>query len=269
MSILGTLLLGDIHIGQVQIHEAVRPWQSPAQLPRDIDDFTGREDALRDAQAIMERDTTAAGAPPVLAVFGKPGIGKTTFAVRLAHRLRARFPDGQLYVNLRGVEAERLDPSMVLAGVPRCGRSAAGVPADRQRRTGAFYRARLAGRKVLVVLDNAADEAQVRPLVPGDPGCAVIVTSRRPLHGLDVSRLLQLDVFDPEQAVGLLASAVGTERAAAEPGPAREITQLCGHSAVGDPYCRREAGSQAALEPGPHGCPTVRRTAPSPGVARW
>lgn len=230
VSILGTYAAGrDIHIGQVQIHESVRPWQSPAQLPRDIDDFTGREDALRDALAILERDTTAAGAPPVLAVFGKPGIGKTTFAVRLAHGLRARLPDGQLYVNLRGAEAERLDPSMVLAefldavGVPQ-----ATLPTGSDARE-RLYRARLAGRKVLVVLDNAADEAQVRPLLPGDPACAVVVTSRRPLYGLDVSRLLQLDVFDPEQAVGLLASAVGAERVAAELEPAREITRLCGY----------------------------------------
>ena len=230
VSILGTYAAGrDIHIGSVQIHEAVRPWQSPAQLPRDIDDFTGREDALRDAHAILERDTTAAGVPPVLAVFGKPGIGKTTFAVRLAHQLRARFPDGQLYVNLRGVEAERLDPSVVLAEfLDAVGVQQASLPIGSDARE-RLYRARLAGRKVLVVLDNAADEAQVRPLVPGDPECAVIVTSRQPLHGLDVSRLLQLDVFDPEQAVELLASAVGTERVAAEPGPAREITQLCGY----------------------------------------
>ncbi|HEX6569280.1 MAG TPA: tetratricopeptide repeat protein [Acidimicrobiales bacterium] len=229
MSILGTYAAGrDLHIGQVQIHEAERPWQSPAQLPRDIDDFTGREDPLAEAQAILDREVAAAGATPVLAVFGKPGVGKTTFAVRLGHRLSARFPDGQLYVNLRGAEAERLDPSVVLAefldavGVPR-----ASVPAGLDARE-RLYRARLAGRKVLVVLDNAAGEAQVRPLLPGAPECAAVVTSRQPLHGLDVSHRLQLDVFDVEQAVDLLASSAGTARVTAEPESARQIADLCG-----------------------------------------
>jgi tetratricopeptide (TPR) repeat protein len=231
VSIFGTYAAGrDLHIGQVQIHGAVQPWQSPAQLPRDIDDFTGREGPLREALSILERETTPGGAaPPVLAVFGKPGIGKTSFAIHLAHRLRVRFADGQLHVNLRGAEAERADPAVVLAefldavGIPQ---GSVPVGLDARER---LYRARLAGRKVLVVLDNAADEAQVRPLLPGGPECAVVITSRRPLHGLDVSRLLQLDVFDADQAVELLASAAGAERVAAEPGPARQIAGLCGY----------------------------------------
>ncbi|HEX6418388.1 MAG TPA: tetratricopeptide repeat protein [Acidimicrobiales bacterium] len=244
VSILGTYAAGrDLHIGQVQIHEAERPWQSPAQLPRDIDDFTGREDVLADALAILDRD--AAGiAAPVLTVFGKPGVGKTAFAVRLAHRLRARFPDGQLYVNLRGVEAQRLDPSVVLAdfldavGVPQ-----ASVPAGLDARE-RLYRARLAGRRVLVVLDNAATEAQVRPLLPGAPECAVVVTSRQPLHGLDVTRRFPLDVFDPEQAVELLARTAGTDRVAAEPVAAAEIAALCGCL----PLAIRIAGARLAAK---------------------
>src|SRR5439155_22068539 len=87
---------------------------------------------------------------------------------------------------------------------------------------------RLAGRRVLVVLDNAAEEAQVRPLLPGAPGCAAVLTSRKPLHGLDVTRLLVLDVFDAAQAVDLLAGVVGRERVAAEPGRLAEIAGLCG-----------------------------------------
>jgi tetratricopeptide (TPR) repeat protein len=227
VNLVGTYVAGrDLHIGQVQIHEAARPWQSPAQLPRDIDDFTGRDDALGEGRAVLDRDAPTA---PVLAVYGKPGVGKTTFAVRLGHQLRPRFPDGQLYVNLRGVEAERLDPATVLAefldavGVP-----AASIPASVDARE-RLYRARLAGRRALVVLDNAADEGQVRPLLPGAPECATVVTSRRPLHGLDVTRLLQLDVFDPDQALGLLTLAVGETRVRAEPGAAGEIGVLCGH----------------------------------------
>lgn len=231
VSILGTYAAGrDLNIGQVQIHQAERPWQAPAQLPRDIDDFTGRADALDEAEALLDRSASGGGttATPVLAVYGKPGVGKTAFAVRLGHRLAARFPDGQLCVNLRGVEAERLDPAAVLAefldamGVP-----AATLPADTDARA-RLYRARLAGRRVLVVLDNAAEEPQVRPLLPGAPECAAVVTSRQPLHGLEVSRLVALDVFDEAQALDLLATAVGPERVAAEPEQASLIARLCG-----------------------------------------
>ncbi|HEV7759343.1 MAG TPA: tetratricopeptide repeat protein [Acidimicrobiales bacterium] len=247
VSILGTYAAGrDLNIGQVQIHhQAERPWQAPAQLPRDIDDFTGRDDALDEGQAVLDRDPASGpGAAPVLAVYGKPGVGKTTFAVRLGHRLAARFPDGQLFVSLRGVEAERLDPSAVLAefldavGVP-----AASVPTGAEARE-RLYRARLAGRRVLVVLDNAADEAQVRPLLPGAPGCAAVVTTRQPLHGLDVTRMLPLDVFDSDQAVGLLAGAVGPQRVGAEPERAREIAELCGYL----PLALRIVGAKLATK---------------------
>jgi tetratricopeptide (TPR) repeat protein len=239
MNLAGSYVAGrDVHIGEVHIHEAASPWTKPAQLPRDIDDFTGREDVLAEAAPLLE----AGMATPLLAVFGKPGVGKTAFAVRLAHRLSARFPDGQLYVNLRGAEAERLAPGAVLAdfleavGVPQ-----ASVPAGPEAREG-LYRGRLAGRKVLVILDNAADEAQVRPLLPGGPSCAVVVTSRRPLHGLDGARLLHLDEFDEAHALELLARVAGAARVAAEPAPAQSIVRLCGQL----PLALRIAGARLA-----------------------
>jgi tetratricopeptide (TPR) repeat protein/glycosyltransferase involved in cell wall biosynthesis len=239
VTLTGTYVAGrDLHIGEVHVHEAAKPWTVPAQLPRDIDDFTGREDALAEATALIG----VGMATPLLAVFGKPGVGKTAFATRLAHRLSARFPDGQLYVNLRGAEAERLEPGAVLGefleavGVPQ-----AAVPASPEARE-RLYRGRLVGRRVLVVLDNAADEAQVRPLLPGDPRCAVVVTSRRPLHGLDGARLLHLDVFDEAHALELLASVAGAARVAAEPGPARSIVRLCGQL----PLALRIAGARLA-----------------------
>jgi hypothetical protein len=175
LSILGTYAAGhDLNIGQVHIHEAERPWQVPAQLPRDIDDFTGRGDALDESLAVLDREPATVGktiVAPVLAAYGKPGVGKTTFAVRLGHRLANRFPDGQLFVSLRGVEVERLDPAVVLADfLDAMGVTPASVPASLDARAG-LYRARLAGRRVLVVLDNAAEEAQVRPLLPGAPWC--------------------------------------------------------------------------------------------------
>ena len=236
----GTYVAGrDLHIGEVHLHEAAaRQWTAPAQLPRDIDDFTGRTDALGEATALVGTST----APPLLAVFGKPGVGKTAFATRLAHRLSDRFPDGQLYVNLRGAEAERLEPGAVLAefleavGVPQ-----AAVPASPEARE-RLFRGQLAGRRVLVVLDNAADEPQVRPLLPGDPRCAVIITSRRPLHGLDGARLLHLDVFQEAHALELLASIAGAARVAAEPEPARAIVRLCGQL----PLALRIAGARLA-----------------------
>jgi tetratricopeptide (TPR) repeat protein len=235
----GTYVAGrDLHIGELHLHGSPSPWTGPAQLPRDIDDFTGREDALAGATALLEGRT----ATPLLAVFGKPGVGKTAFATRLAHQLSARFGDGQLYVNLRGAEAERLDPAAVLAefltavGVPQ-----ASVPAGLEARE-RLYRGRLAGRKVLVVLDNAADEAQVRPLLPGDPRCAVIVTSRRSLPGLDGARLLHLDIFGEAEALELLAGIAGAARVAAEPEPARSIARLCGRL----PLAVRIAGARLA-----------------------
>jgi tetratricopeptide (TPR) repeat protein len=238
---------GDTSIGQGAVQTAERPWRAPAQLPRDIDDFTGRGDLLDECQAVLDRDPAMAGestAAPVLAVYGKPGVGKTTFAVRLAHRLARRFPDGQLFVSLRGVEAERLDPAVVLADfLDAVGVPPASVPAELDARA-ALYRDRLAGRRVLVVLDNAAEEAQVRPLLPGAPECAAVVTSRQPLHGLDVTRLLALDVFDEGQAVDLLAGAVGPERVAAEPGRLAEIAGLCGYL----PLALRIVGAKLAAK---------------------
>jgi tetratricopeptide (TPR) repeat protein len=228
----------DLHIGEVHIHGTDTSWPAPAQLPRDIEDFTGREDAVAEAVALLEPGP----AMPLLAVFGQAGVGKTAFATHLAHRLGPRFTDGQLYVNLRGAEQERLDPSTVLAeflvalGVPQ-----PAVPASSDARE-RLYRGRLAGRQVMVVLDNAADEEQVRPLLPGDAGCAVVVTSRRPLHGLDGAQLLHLDLFDEANALDLLARIAGAARISAEPGPARSIVRLCGKL----PLALRIAGARLA-----------------------
>jgi NB-ARC domain len=181
----------------------------------------------------------------ISAIAGKAGVGKTALAVRVAHRLRPRFADGQLYVNLRGAEAQALDPTEVLAGFLRAlGVEGAAIAEGLEERV-RQYRSRLADRRVLVLLDNAASEAQVRPLLPASPGCAVLVTSRTPLSGLEAVHPLTLDVLEGDQAVELLARLAGRGRVAAEPEAAATIVRLCGWL----PLAVRIAGARLAGRP--------------------
>jgi tetratricopeptide (TPR) repeat protein/transcriptional regulator with XRE-family HTH domain len=217
------------------------------QLPPDLVDFTGRAE-----QVVLVRDMladAAPGGPPpavvVSAVAGKAGVGKTTLAVHVAHQLRPGFPDGQLYANLRGAGQQPLDPGEVLSRFLRAlGVDGATIPTDLGERI-ALYRAWLADRRVLVVLDDAADEAQVRPLLPGTAGCGVLVTSRARLVGLEGARLLDLDVLPPGQAVELLGRVVGTARVAVEPEAAAAIVGYCGWL----PLAVRIAGAKLAGRP--------------------
>jgi transcriptional regulator with XRE-family HTH domain len=157
-------------------------WPAPSQLPPDVADFTGRDEPtalLRNLLAGAEVD----GAVVVSVLAGKPGVGKTALAVHVAHQVRGRFPDGQLYVNLRGAEQRPMEVAVVLARFLRAlGVDGAAIPHDPDE-LAALYRTQLADRRVLVVLDNAASEAQIRPLLPGAPGCAALVTSRARLSG--------------------------------------------------------------------------------------
>jgi tetratricopeptide (TPR) repeat protein len=155
------------------------------------------------------------------------------------------YPDGQLFVNLRGVQARPLAPADVLARFLRSlGVDRAAIPDDVEERA-ALYRSRLADRRLLIVLDDAACEAQLRPLLPGTPGCAVLITSRTRLAGLNGSRLVDLDILEPDQAVELLARVAGPLRVAAEPGAAREIVRLCGFL----PLAVRIAGARLGARP--------------------
>lgn len=204
------------------------PMPVPAQLPPDIPDFTGRADEI--AQIIESLVGTAGGrrTVAVTTVTGMGGIGKTALAVRVAHALTAAFPDGQLYVDLRGDGGVPIEPAEVLGRfLHALGMSGSGIPPTLAERT-ALFRSRVANRRILVVLDDSASEDQVRPLLPGSPGTAVLITGRRKLIGLEGATHLTLDTLPPQQALELLGRIVGERRVAAEPDSAEEITRLCG-----------------------------------------
>ena len=218
---------------------------APSQLPPDIEDFTGREDALERLRVRMAGRPGGSATVVITGAVGKAGVGKTALAVHVAHQLRPEFPDGQLYVNLRGAEAQALTPAEVLGRFLRAlGVEGQYLPQDVDSRAG-LYRSLLADRRVLVVLDNAAGEAQVRPLLPAGAGNAVLVTSRIRLAGLTAAEVIDLEVLPPEQAVELLGKIVGAGRIAAEPGAASQLAALCGYL----PLALRIVGARLAAKP--------------------
>jgi tetratricopeptide (TPR) repeat protein/DNA-binding XRE family transcriptional regulator len=202
---------------------------APGQLPAAVSHFTGRAAEL-DALADMLGEASKTRTVVISALAGTAGVGKTALAVHWAHQVAEHFPDGQLYVNLRGYDpAEPVLAADALAGFLRAlGVPGEQIPDDADERA-RLYRSRLAGRRVLVVLDNARDSDQVRPLLPGDPGCLAVVTSRDALAGLvaaDGARRLGLDVLPLADAVALLRSLIGP-RADDEPEATAELAGLC------------------------------------------
>jgi hypothetical protein len=199
---------------------------APCTLPADIPDFTGRRGLV---ERIVELAGSSPGTPAVaiVALSGAAGIGKSVLAVHAAHLLRPRFPGGQLYANLRGFDLP-LRPATVLGRFLRAVRvDGAAIPRDLDERA-ELYRALLADRACLVVLDNAADADQVRPLLPG-VGAAVIVTSRRPLADLDGAYHLSLGVFDEPEAIELIAAVSGRGRVDSNRRAAAELARACGY----------------------------------------
>jgi tetratricopeptide (TPR) repeat protein len=201
----------------------------PAQLPADISDFTGRETHVGQLCALLLAANTARspGAVRIVVVNGAAGLGKTTLAVHAAHQVSVRFPDGQLYVDLQGASSQAVSPGEVLARFLRdLGIQGDKVPARDDERA-ALYRTTLAGRRVLILLDNAKDGAQVRALLPGSSSCAVLVTTRNRTADLAAMRFVDLNVLEDTEALELFSQVVGEERAAAEPDATAEILVAC------------------------------------------
>jgi DNA-binding SARP family transcriptional activator/Tfp pilus assembly protein PilF len=195
----------------------------PAQLPAPVAGFVGREASLDELD----------GLGSVGVVTGTAGVGKTALAVHWAHRVTDRFPDGQLYVNLRGHAASApLRPIDALARLLRgLGVGPDRVPADEDE-AATLYRSLLSGRRILVIFDNATDPDQLRPLLPGTPSCPALITSRDRLDGLVAShgaRQLTLTPLPADDAVGLLGSVLGAERVQAETEAAERLARLCAH----------------------------------------
>ncbi|MBQ1023731.1 BTAD domain-containing putative transcriptional regulator [Micromonospora sp. C95] len=219
----------------------------PSLLPTDIADFTGRTEQV---QEIQERLAEAAENPaqlavPIVVVAGKPGIGKTSLCVHVAHRLAWRYPDGQLFADLHGGASRQASPTQVLERFLRgLGVPGNGIPDDLEERA-EMYRDLLADRRILVVLDNAGSETQLLPLLPGNPSSAVLVTSRRRLAGLPGAVHVEVDVFDSVQSIALLSRIAGGDRVQAEADAAAELAELCGQL----PLALRIAGARLSARP--------------------
>ncbi|HEY3869755.1 MAG TPA: BTAD domain-containing putative transcriptional regulator [Actinocrinis sp.] len=217
----------------ILVGEAARPRRAQGQLPVDTPAFTGRSAELDELLKLgaPSRLGSAAGMVVIGAINGMGGIGKTALAVRTAHRLADGFPDGQLFIDLHGYtkgvaprEAGQALESLLRA----LGVSAGQIPDDVEERA-ALYRHRLADTRTLILLDNAASEGQVRPLLPSAPGCLVLVTSRRKLKGLYDVHTVSLDLLPMPDACALLRAVAGPDRTAAGDPLLEEIAQSCGH----------------------------------------
>jgi transcriptional regulator with XRE-family HTH domain len=205
-------------------------WVVPRQLPGPVRQFVGRDSELAVLTALLDRADVTSDAVLISAIGGMAGVGKTALAVRWAHQVAGRFPDGQLYVNLRGYDPdEPLPAADVLAGFLRdLGVPGPDIPAGCDERA-ARFRSLLAGRRMLVVLDNAAQAEQVRLFLPGSPGCVTVVTSRDALAGLvarDGAVRLDLDLLPPAGAVELLRALIGA-RVDADPAAADALAARC------------------------------------------
>ncbi|GAA1428528.1 transcriptional regulator AfsR [Streptomyces thermospinosisporus] len=198
----------------------------PAQLPASVPDFTGRASFVRELGDLLSSAEGRVMAVSALAGIG--GVGKTTLAVHVAHQARPAFPDGQLYVDLQGAGPRAAEPETVLGSFLRAlGTPDSAIPDTLEERA-ALYRSVLDGRRVLVLLDNARDAAQVRPLLPGTEGCAALVTSRMRMVGLAGAHLVDLDVMSPDEALALFTKIVGEERVASERKAALDVVAACG-----------------------------------------
>lgn len=218
-----------------------------AQLPAAAATFVGREAHLLQLDVAMVGEEP--GAPWIVAIDGPPGVGKTALALRLAHQVKERFPDGQMYVDLHGYspDAQPSRPDVVLEEfLVALGTSASAIPSGTGQRA-ALFRSLLAGSRILLVLDNAHDSRQIEQLLPGAPGCGVIVTSRRRLSGLQMrqDQRMTLGPLSEDESVALLRTVIGTERADDEPEATAGLARRCGYL----PLALRIAAERVATHP--------------------
>ncbi|WP_333769562.1 AfsR/SARP family transcriptional regulator [Streptomyces sp. IBSBF 2435] len=200
----------------------------PAQLPATVSDFTGRAAFVRELGEQLAGASQGSGVMAVSAVAGIGGVGKTTLAVQVAHEAREAFPDGQLYVDLQGTGPRPAEPEAVLGSFLRALGLPDGAIPDSLADRAALYRSTLDGRRVLALLDNAYDAAQIRQLLPGTPGCAALVTSRMRMVDLAGAHLVDLDVMSPEESLLLFTRIVGEERVNSERQAALDVVAACG-----------------------------------------
>lgn len=218
------------------------PSGPPCQLPGDLAEFVGRRQEIDTLQSVI---APGSGTVPVAVIVGPGGTGKTVLAVHTAHQLRQTFNEGQLYVNLRGMDSVPVPAEEALARFLReLGLSGAAIPDSLDERA-ALFRSLVAGRRMLLVLDNARDAQQIGPLLPGTDTCGVLVTCRTRLTTVPNTHVLELDVLGLEQAHMLLCQLVGEERVEAEPDVARELVEYCGRL----PLAVRIVGAKLASKP--------------------
>lgn len=211
--------------------QSVDTKRMPQELPLKPGGFVGRDEECAEIVDVLNASSTSC--VPLVVVSGLPGVGKTALAVNVAHSVRQRYPDGQLYADLGGYSSgSALEPEQALARfLLSLGVSPYQVSGNRNEMVNQ-YRSLLADKRVLVVLDNVGSPAQVRPLLPSSPGCAVLMTSRDDLRGLTAlqgARLLELGVLSGDQSPVLLANIIGVERASREMSAVAELVELCGH----------------------------------------
>ncbi|MEV5880103.1 BTAD domain-containing putative transcriptional regulator [Streptomyces sp. NPDC052101] len=226
-------------------HLSTRNGGAPGPPPAAPADFTGRQAQVSELRELMSAPASRTSPPAVGAVVGMPGVGKTAVALQVAQLLSGHYPDGQLFVDLRGsspnplTPAEAMDKVLVLLGM-----GGTDPTVDEERRS-ELYRSRLLGRRAMLILDDVADDAQVRPLLPGVAGCGVLLTSRTRLSALPGVRPVTLGAFSSAEAQQLLQSIVGAERLAACPQQTQALIECCARL----PLALRIAGSRLAARP--------------------